>query len=229
MKKYLFSLFLFYSTIIFGQEHNSDTSFVINRQTFNIQTREINSDQVTLTIYRNAKFIMGDTIDAGGLSNLKFPDFDKDGNKDIMLTFMGNNFTYDLYLFDKTKNVFRFVKGFDRFPDAQQLKTNPKYYFSYHRAGCADMNWVSDLFFIFNFKTIHIGQMYGKGCDADIKEEPQIIEIYKIIDNTEDKEKLIAKLPYLKNIPEFGDKWDFIKKYWEDNYLKVVPTRTTNR
>jgi hypothetical protein len=49
------------------------------------------------------------------------------------------------------------------------------------------------------------------------------------MDNTEDKEKLIAKLPYLKNIPEFGGKWDFIKKYWEKNYLKVVPTRTTNR
>jgi len=229
MKKYLFPLLLFYSTTLSGQEHNSDTSFVINKQTFKIQTREINSDHVTLTIYRNTKIITVDTVDAGGLSNLKFPDFNKDGNKDIMLTYMGNNFTYDLYLFDKTKNIFRFVKGFDRFPASQQLRTNSKYYFSYHRAGCADMNWVSDLFFINNFKTIHIGQIYGKGCDADIKEEPQVIEIYKIIDNTEDKEKLIAKLPYLKNIPDFGDKWNFIKKYWEKNYLKVVQTRTTNR
>ena len=229
MKKYLFPLLLFYSTILFGQGYNSDTSFQINNQTFKIQTREINSDQVTLTIHRNTKIIMLDTVDAGGLSNLKFPDFDKDGNKDIMLTHIGNNFTYDLYLFDKTKNEFRFVKGFDRFPEAQQLKTNPKYYFSYHRAGCADMNWVSDLFFIHNFKTIHIGQIYGKGCDADIKEEPQVIEIYKIIDNSEDKEKLISKLPYLKNIPEFGGKWDFIKRYWKKNYLKVLPTRTTNR
>jgi hypothetical protein len=229
MKKYLFSLFLFYSTILFGQEYNSDTSFIINKQTFKIQTREINSDQVALKIYRNTKLIKVDTLDAGGLSNLKFPDFDKDGNKDIMLTYMGNNFTYDLYLFDKTKNVFRFVKGFDRFPDAQQLKTNPKYYFSYHRAGCADMNWVSDIFFISNFNTIHIGQIYGKGCDFDIKAEPQVIKIYKIVGNSEDNEKLIAKLPYQKNIPEFGDKWNFIKRYWEKNYLKVVPTRTTNR
>lgn len=229
MKKYLFSLSLFFSTTLFGQEHNSDTSFVINKQIFNIQTRKISSDQVTLTIFRNTKIIMVDTLDAGGLSNLKFPDFDKDGNKDIMLTYMGNNFTYELYLFDKIRNAFRFVKGFDRFPASQQIKTNSRYYFSYHRAGCADMNWVSDLFFIDNFKTVHIGQMYGKGCDADIKKEPQVIEIYKIIDDTQDKEKLIAKLPYLQNIPEFRDKWDFIKKYWEKNYLKVVPTRTTNR
>ena len=73
------------------------------------------------------------------------------------------------------------------------------------------MNWVSDIFYVTNFKTIHTGQIYGKGCDSDIKKEPQIIEIYKIIDNTDDKEKLIAKLHYLKNIPEFGGKWDFIK------------------
>ncbi|HEX7845434.1 MAG TPA: hypothetical protein VF476_06485 [Chitinophagaceae bacterium] len=229
MKKYLFLLFLLYSPTLFGQQHNADTSFPINKQTFKIQTREINADQITLTIYRNAKIIMVDTIESDGLSGLKFPDFDKDGNKDIMLTYMGNNFTYNLYLFDKTKNVFRFVKGFDRFPASQQLKANPKYYFSYHRAGCADMNWVSDIFYIADFKTIHIGQIYGKGCDADIKKEPQIIEIYKIIGNTEDKATLIEKLPYLKHIPNFGDKWDFIKKYWEKNYLKVVPTRTTNR
>src|SRR6187402_325149 len=114
MKKYLFSLLLFYSTTLFGQEYDSDTSFIINKQSFKIQTKEIDSDQVALIIYRNTKVIKVDTLDAGGLSYLKFPDFDRDGNKDIMLTHMGNNFIYDLYLFDKTKNVFRFVKGFDR-------------------------------------------------------------------------------------------------------------------
>jgi hypothetical protein len=229
MKRLLFSLFLFNSSILSAQEHTSDTSFVINKQTFKIQTRAISSDQVALRIYRNTELINVDTLNAGGLSELKFPDFDKDGNRDIMLTFMGNNFTYELILFDKTKNTFRFVEGFNRFPASQQLKTNPRYYFSYHRAGCADLNWVSDLFFIDNFKTVHVGQIYGKGCDADIINEPQVIEVYKIFDNTEDKEKLVAKLHYLKNIPQFGDKWDFIKKYWEKNYLKVVPAGTTNR
>jgi hypothetical protein len=228
MKKYLFPLLLFYSVILFGQEYNSDTLFVINKLTFKIQTRGINSDKVTLKIYRNTEITMVDTIDADGLSNLEFPDFDKDGYRDIMLTYMGNNFSYDLYLFDKTNNAFRFVEGFDRFPYPQQLKTNSKYYFSYHRAGCADNNWVSDLFLIENFRTIHLGKIYGKGCDADIEEEPQSIEIYKIIDNTEDKPVLIAKIPYLKNIPVFMGKWDFIKRYWEKNYLKVVMTKTPN-
>src|SRR5687768_9070101 len=229
MKKYFLVLTLICSTTLFAQEHNSDTSFVINKQAFKIKTKEINSDQVSLTIYRNSKVIKVDTLDSEGLSYLKFPDFDNDGNKDIMLTYMGNNFTYSLYLFDKTKNVFKFVDGFDRFPASQQLKTNPKYYYSYHRAGCADLNWVSDLFFIANFKAIHVGQIYGKGCDADLKEEPQAIEIYKIVDNNEDNEKLIEKLSYQKNVPDFGDKWDFIKKYWEKNYSKFTLKKTTNR
>lgn len=175
-----------------------------------------------MTIFRNLKVIKVDTLDAGGLSYLKFPDLDKDGNKDIMLTYMGNNFTYGLYLFDKTKNIFKFVEGFDRFPEAIQLKTDPKYYYSYHRAGCADLNWISDLFYIHNFKSVHIGQIYGKGCDADLKEEPQAIEIYKVIGNNDDNEKIISKLPYKKNIPEFSDKWDFIKRYWERNYSKFT-------
>ncbi len=221
MNKYLLILFVILNaTNLLGQDHNSDTSFIINKQTFRFQTKEVNAESVRLKIFRNSKMIKIDTLDAGGLSDLEFPDFDNDGNKDILLTYMGNNFTYYLYLFDKTNNEFKFVEGFDRFPEAMQLKTNPKYYYSYHRAGCADMNWVSDLFYIDNFKTIYIGHIYGQGCDFKVKENPQVIEIYKITDNKEENEKLLEKLPYIKNIPKFGDKWDYIKKYWNSNYGK---------
>jgi hypothetical protein len=228
MNKYLLIIFAIFGTInLFGQDHDSDTLFVISKQTFRFQTKDVNADQVTLTIFRNSEIIKTDTLDAGGLSSPKFPDFDNDGNKDIMLTYMGNNFTYYLYLFDKTNNEFKFVDGFDRFPDAMQLKTNPKYYYSYHRAGCADMNWVSDLFYIDNFKSIHIGHIYGQGYDFEVKENPQVIEIYKITDNKEENRKLIEKLPYLKNIPDFGDKWDYIEKYWNANYGKFNGQKTT--
>lgn len=221
MNKYLLLLLIvFFAKNLCAQEHNADTSFVINKQTFHFQTKDINTDQVTLTIFLNSKISKKDTLDAGGLADLKFPDFNKDGNKDILLTYMGNNFTYYLYLFDPINNIFRFVDGFDRFPEAEQLKTNPKYYYSYHRAGCADMNWISDLFYIENFKSVHIGQMSGKGCDFEINENPQVIEIYKIADDNEENGKLIEKLPYIKNIPKFGDKWDYIKKYWNANYGK---------
>jgi len=221
MNKYLLILFaIFGATNLFGQGRDSDTTFVINMQTFRFQTKEVNADQVMLTIFRKSEIIEMDTLDADGLSNLKFPDFDNDGNKDIMLTYLGNNFTYYLYLFDKSNNEFKFVDGFDRFPEAMRLKTNPKYYYSYHRAGCADMNWVSDLFYIDKFKSMHIGHIYGQGCDFEIKENPQVIEIYKITDDKGENKKLIEELPYLKNIPDFGDKWDYIEKYWNANYGK---------
>jgi hypothetical protein len=220
MIKYLIIMTVFSATNLFAQVHKTDTSFIINKQTVRIQTKDMNKDQVSLTIFRNSKIIKTDTLDAGGLSDLKFPDFDRDGNKDIILTYMGNNFTYYLYLFDKTNNIFKIVDGFERFPEAIQLKTNPKYYYSYHRAGCADMNWVSDLFYIDNFRSIHIGHIYGKGCDFEVKENPQVIEIYKITDNREENGKLIEKLPYLKSISDFGDKCKFIEKYWNKNYEK---------
>jgi hypothetical protein len=221
MNKYLLILLTVFSAPnLFAQNHNSDTSFIINKQTFRFLTKDLNADQVTLTIFSNSEIIKTDTLNSGGLSDLKFTDFDNDGNKDIMLTYRGNNFTYNLYLFDKASNVFKFVEGFYRFPEAIQLKKNPKYYYSYHRAGCADMDWVSDLFYIDNFKTIHIGHIYGQGCDFEVKENPQVIEISKINDNKEENGKVVEKLPYLKNIPEFGYKWDYIKKYWNTNYGK---------
>ena len=203
------------------QTHYFDTTFVANKQTFKFEIKDISEDEVTLTFTRNSENIKVDTLQSGGLGNVEFIDFNKDGNSDILFTYMGNNSTYDIYLFDKTSNEFKYLKGFDRFPEAIQLKTNPKYYYSYHRAGCADMNWVSDLFYIDNnFKTIHIGHIYGQGCDFEVKENPQVIEIYKVLEDNEENKKEIEKLPYLKNIPVFGDKWNFIEKYWNKNYGK---------
>lgn len=220
MKKKLLLTFLLFGVSLVAQIHNSDTTFVINKKKFNINKREINSSKVKLTIKRNSKTIMTETLDSDGLTNIEFPDFNNDGNKDIMLVYMGNNFTYYLYLFDKINNSFKKVEGFERFPESTQLTTNPNFYYSYQRAGCADLNWVSDLFYIKDFKTVHVGHIYGKGCDYEIKENPQIIEVYKISGNKETNRKLIENLPYIKNVPRFDEKWEFIKKYWNANYLK---------
>lgn len=80
------------------------------------------------------------------------------------------------------------------------------------------MNWVSDFFKIQNFKIIQLGHIDGQGCDFEVKKNPQVINIYKVIDNKEENGKLVEKLPYLKFIPKFEDKWDFIEKYWNKNY-----------
>jgi len=205
---------------LFGQRYVYDTAIVNNRVKFVIKTKDINADLALLLVYRNSKVILADTLDNGGLMNIKLIDFNKDNSRDIMLTYIGNNLTYFLYLFDPVKNAFKKVEDFDKFPDAIQLKTNPKYYYSYHRAGCADFNWVSDLFTIENFKAIHKGHIYGQGCDADIKEYPQQIEIFKILNNNEMDTKRVAKLDYNKHIAVFGEKWDFIEAYWNKNYFK---------
>ena len=202
------------------QRHFFDTTFVVNKKTFNFVINDINEDEVTLTFIRNSKTIKKDTLHSSGLGGFEFTDFNKDGNPDILFTYIGNNSSYHIYLFDDKTDEFKILYGFDRFPVAIQLKVNPKYYYSYHRAGCADMNWVSDLFYIDNFKTIQIGHIYGQGCDFEIKENPQVIEIYKVFENDEEKKKLIKNLPYIKNIPKFADKWNFIEKYWNNNYRK---------
>lgn len=195
-----------------------DTTFVVNKHTFKFVIKNTNEDDITITFIRNLKEIKTDTLQSFG--NYELTDFNKDGNSDLLLTYFGNNSSYDLYLFDVKTNEFKNLEGFDRFPEAIQLKTNPKYYYSYHRVGCADMNWVSDLFYIDNFKTIQIGHIYGQGCDYEVKENPQVIEIFKVLGNNEENKKLIKKHPYEKIVPENGDKWDFIEKYWNNNYKK---------
>jgi hypothetical protein len=76
------------------------------------------------------------------------------------------------------------------------------------------------LFYIDNFKTIHVGHIYGKGCDYEVKDNLQTIELYKVVKNDESQKILVEKLPYLKHIPDFGYKWTFIEKYWNQNYSK---------
>ncbi|WP_306568701.1 hypothetical protein [Flavobacterium lindanitolerans] len=67
---------------------------------------------------------------------------------------------------------------------------------------------------------IHIGHIYGQGCEFEIEENPQVIEIFKITGNNEENKKQIEKLPYAKNITRLEEKWDFIENYWNANYKK---------
>jgi len=202
------------------QRHYFDTTFVVNKQTIKFVVNDINEDEITITFIKNSKKIKADTLQSVGLGGFEFIDFNKDGSSDIMFTYIGNNSSYELYLFDNIANEFKILEGFDRFSDVIQLKNNSKYYYSYKRAGCADMNWISDLFYIDNFKTNQVGHIYGQGCDFDIKENPQEISIYKVLENNEENKKLTKKLPYLKNIPKYEDKWNFIEEYWNNNYEK---------
>jgi hypothetical protein len=208
------------SRLVIGQNHLYDTIFTSNKNVVQISTKDLDSRHVLLYSTYDSRKALRDTIESEGLADIKFPDFNNDGNPDILLSYFGNNPTYYLYLFDPAMKTFKSIDGYMNFPDAIQLKSNPKYYYSYHRAGCADANWVSDLFKIVNFKIIQVGHIYGRGCDYETNKNPRIISIYKVPNNDEEKGKLIAKLPYEKYIVEFTDKWDFIKTYWNTNYGK---------
>jgi hypothetical protein len=107
-----------------------------------------------------------------------------------------------------------------KYPDAVQLKSNPKYYYSYHRAGCADMNWVSDLFKIVDFKIVQVGHIDAQGCDSEKELYPQVIQIFKVTNNDAEKMLLLTKLPYIKTLKKIDDKWEFIEKYWNQNLQK---------
>lgn len=199
-----------------------DTVCVNKGQPFRVTAIQESTGKVLLGVTYNSNTILNDTLDEG-LFAIEFPDFNRDGCTDIELVYGGNNFYYYLYLFDTASKVFKYVENFDYFPAAVQLKANAKYYYSYHRAGCADFNWVSDFFAIENYKAIHLGHIYGKGCDYEgSTEPPPVIEIYTVANEREGEEKLLQKLPYYKNIPVFADKWDFIEKYWNKNYRRFI-------
>jgi hypothetical protein len=145
--------------------------------------------------------------------NFEFDDFNGDGLKDIRIHYLSNvPAVQDLLLFDKSKKNFVLVNDFSKYPDPNPLK-GTKYYYSYHRSGCADMNWDSDLFYINNFKVVRIGNVVGYECEnRDIKDG---IYIHKI---KGDKEILFQRKP-IETIQKFKEyKWGFIKDYWTKNY-----------
>ena len=208
-------LLLNLATVTIAQIPSFDTTYKINKQTLRISTKVLDSNFVLLNSKYASRIALHDTIDGVGLGNIEFPDFDNDGYPDILLTYFGNNPTYYLYLFDPIGKLYKNISNYMSFPDAVQLKSNPKYFYSYHRAGCADMNWVSDLFRIVDFKIVQIGHMDGQGCDF----KKELIQIFKVI-NDKEKGQLIAKLPYIKTLKNFDNKWEFIEKYWNQNVRK---------
>lgn len=149
--------------------------------------------------------------------NARFLDFNRDGYKDLYIGYMTNvPDINDLALFDTLSGKFRLVEDLSDFPASQKIK-GTDYYYSYHRSGCADLNWGSDLFYIKDYKTVRIGTIEGLGCENDPK---QGIFVRKV---TGRKEKLIRSF-YLSTIDKYKNyKWGFIHDYWAKNYTLFVP------
>jgi hypothetical protein len=143
----------------------------------------------------------------------EFIDFDNDGRKDIIFSYIGNNPIQDLVMYDVKDKEFTPVKDFSNYPEPIKI-IGTKYYYSYHRSGCADMNWDSDLFYIQDFKAIPLGSISGRECNNE--EEKDGIYIYK----TKGDQKTLYKTLSIGTIHKFkDDKWGFIKNFWTNNYM----------
>ena len=75
----------------------------------------------------------------------------------------------------------------------------------------------SDLFKIVNYKIIQVGHIDVQGCDFEKEKYPQIIQVFKVINNDKKTENLITKLSYVKTLNKFDNKWEFLEKYWNQN------------
>lgn len=195
-----------------GQEVLWDTTFVVNETEFTILACRTDTGNFAQLVKSKT-----DTITIDGVSgNIDVLKFDRDEFPDITFSYIGNNYTADLFIYDINSNTYQRVSGFTEVSSSKRLNSNPNYYYSYHRAGCADLNWMSHLFYIDNFQVYQVGEIYVKGCN--VKESERAIEISKIV--TLDKIFIIETLP-IDTLIQFDEyKWGFIRDYWNKNYQK---------
>jgi hypothetical protein len=143
-------------------------------------------------------------------AKLEFEDFNGDGYADLVVSYLSNvPGKQDLILYNKHTKKFELINGFADYPSSVHIP-NTAFYYSYHRSGCADLDWDSDLYKIVNYKIIPTGNIAGRQCENS--GEKLGIFINKV---TGKKQHLIKTYPIdaLK-----GDQSNFIDQYWKANY-----------
>ncbi|NME70236.1 hypothetical protein [Flammeovirga aprica] len=157
------------------------------------------------TIYKHDKWV----------DSIEFIDFNNDGESDILFNYVTNiPMVKDVALFNSKTNKFTLVENFSKFPDPKQV-SKTGYYYSYQRAGCADHNWVSDLFIIKDYQVLTYGRIHGIGCET--VDHKTGVFIYKLVDG---ESQLIDSIPLDHGYND--EKCDFIEKYWTNNYKKFI-------
>lgn len=166
-------------------KHNTQRRDTLDSYTDTIQIGQ----QQYIQIFNGNNFnclvsVYGDTIVRPENYYFKadFLDIDEDGYTDIRVYAYSNTPNQcDNYLFDRDLKTFKLIEGCDL--DIKKLK-GTQFYYSYNRSGCSDMNWESHLSKIEHYKLVDYGYIYGQGCDFEIKNNPQVIKIYKIARHT---------------------------------------------
>jgi len=210
----LFVMFFLSSNSLFAQpEDNNIDSSISHFDTFSINNRLYAGYIKHDSFYVVANDIVIINI-KDNYSGWCLKDINEDGFNDILLNISGcTDLVFDLLMFIPSKNIFENIENFSLFPAATVI-SGTKYYYSYHKSGCADMAWDSDLFYIKNCKAVRAGNIHGDQCKEDDKNMGKLY-VYKIYG---DKKRLIHTLS--SDILSFYKdyKWGFIKEYWSKNY-----------
>lgn len=158
----------------------------------------------------------GDTVlNQGDLYfEFEFHDFNGDSLSDIVVHPLTNvPGIQNLLLFDKVKMSFTQVSDFESFPNPKPI-LGTRYFYSYHRSGCADNYWESDLFYIEEFKTHLLANISGNECEG---------EKGIIVSKSFPGEKKIVDKFTIEILEEYNDqKWGFIADYWKKNYSRFI-------
>lgn len=173
------------------------------------QNMEDNECDIKLTILNHLLDTVYSHFDYA-TAGFQFEDFTGNGILDIRVHQMTNiGGVSQLIVFDQKNNSFNNIKAFDNYPEPNKIK-NTNFYYSYHRSGCSDFNWGSELFIIENFEVVQLGYIEGIGCED---EERNGIFVFNNIGT-----KKIEVHSELRAPGFYGDKWEFIENYWKKNY-----------
>lgn len=196
-----------------------DTTFRVKNDNFRIHIDNLaDKDTSILKITKNGKLTQNDTFISWAILDVELIDFNFDGYNDVMVNHYGKNpWTY-LYLFNLKSSTFDKIVDFEKFTDIKPIQSENEYFYSYARAGCADMNWYSYLIKIENNNAIPIAHIKGNGCPPRDDSEKMNIQIFKISNGDVNSKKLIKELPYDSTIRPYEDKWDYLEKYWNKNF-----------
>lgn len=208
MKQTFLILTFFLSHLSIGQTSEIDSTILISKSAFvdNMEYTAIVKDDYQLYLRDSS----GKTIlIIKSYPDIEFIDFDNDGFKDLIINFVGYQ---DLILYDSKSKQFERIANFVNYPNPKPIM-GTKYFYSYHKSGCADNVWDSDLFYIEDFRTVKIGNIHGHDCDNEPIENG--IYIYKIQGENKDP---IRTLP-IDTLNQYSDyKWGFIADFWIKNF-----------
>jgi hypothetical protein len=210
--KTITSLILIFTSLFASAKSITDSDSVAVAKVDGKIYKAVYNSNGALSIYdsngKTVLFVKSKNLYLEGFWRVKFEDFDGDGFKDIILDYYSNVADRsDLILYDKNHKRFVLIKDFPDYPASIKLKGTNLFY-SYHRSGCADYNWDSDLFKIVNFKIIRIGNISGEECVDPPRKKG--IYISKVKNK---KEKLIKRLPIETQFDYKDGKWDLIAWY----------------